>query len=91
MRRACVRIAGDEPGTLLVACSSSSAIGSGRLVVGSHEPWLLLGVSLRAPLPLATRSSGLRWVTFPAVPGSRAPDVVADWLSLLTVSPSGAS
>ena len=46
-------------------------MGSGRFAAGSHRPWLARGTSLRAALPLATRSSGLRWATFSDLLGER--------------------
>src|ERR1022692_895282 len=51
---------GTSSGTRLSACSSSSAIGSGRSGAGSHRPWLDLGACLRASRPLARRSSTVR-------------------------------
>ena len=52
---------GTSSGTRLLACSSSSAIGSGRFAAGSQPLWLLRGTSLRAALPRALRSAGERW------------------------------
>jgi hypothetical protein len=52
---------GTSSGTRSAACSSSSAIGSGRLAPGSHAAWVERGVSDRHDLPLAARSAGERY------------------------------
>src|ERR1700758_1390877 len=49
---------GTSSGTRSAACSSSSAIGSGRSAPGSHTAWLERGVSDRHDLPPAARSAG---------------------------------
>src|ERR1700759_5727932 len=49
---------GTSSGTRSAACSSSSAIGSGRSAPGSHTAWLESGGSDRHDLPPEARRAG---------------------------------
>ena len=54
---------GTRSGSRVAFCASSNAIGSGRSSAGTQPVWLDRPVCSRADLPIARRSSTLRWMT----------------------------
>src|SRR5262245_61253274 len=54
---------GTSSATLVRACSSRSAMGSGRSAGAVQAAWLSRGVLARAALPMATRSSTVKCLT----------------------------